>query len=91
MVFEGSNFHCSGWEIGTYKFKVGFKNDGTVTAARIDSGYCNAALEKLWPSTAIPNQYLSKTGMYLSKGPTICYKHGGAACQRIDTGKDESR
>jgi len=59
---------------------VGFKDDGTVTAVRVDSSFCNATFEKLWPSTKIPNQYLHKTDPYLSRPPTFCYKHGGCAC-----------
>jgi CO/xanthine dehydrogenase Mo-binding subunit len=80
MLHDGSHFHGAGWEVGTYKFKVGFKNDGTVTAVKIESSYCNATLEKLWPTTKIVNQYLHKMDPYLNRAPTECYKHGGCAC-----------
>ncbi len=70
-------------EEGHYKFKVGFKNDGTVTAVEIWSnasrGHAGLAIpgcEKLFGITTIKNCRCESTVPYINKAPAACYKHG---------------
>ncbi|MEM2319731.1 MAG: molybdopterin cofactor-binding domain-containing protein [Candidatus Bathyarchaeia archaeon] len=70
-------------EEGRYKIKVGFKNDGTVTAVQILSngtyGYAGLTIpgsKKLPKATAIKNIYCESVYPYVNKAPTVCYKHG---------------
>lgn len=79
MLFDQSHFHGTGQVPGRYNFKVGFKDDGTVTAVEIHSVYCESSLSKLWAATRIPNLYLVKTKPYVNRAPQVCYRHGGVA------------
>jgi len=75
----------TGEEEGRYTFKVGFKNDGTVTAIKIRSnvthGYAGLTIpgsKKLPRATAVKNIYCESVYPYVNKAPTVCYKHGTA-------------
>lgn len=70
-------------EEGRYRFKVGFREDGTVTAAQILSnvtfGYVGLTIpgsKKIPKATAIKHLYCESTYPYTNKAPTVCYKHG---------------
>ncbi|MEM1539423.1 MAG: xanthine dehydrogenase family protein molybdopterin-binding subunit [Candidatus Bathyarchaeia archaeon] len=83
-----SNFRGAEHHLGTYKFKVGFKNDGTITAVKVDTIYaCRGfgrfmldPVSKLLESTKIPNISLRSIYPLVNRNPTICYKHGAPAC-----------
>ncbi|MDW8023400.1 MAG: xanthine dehydrogenase family protein molybdopterin-binding subunit, partial [Nitrososphaerota archaeon] len=81
-IFRGAEHH-----IGTYKFKVGFKNDGTITAVNVNTIYaCRGfgmmldPISKLLESTKIPNISLHSVYPLVNRNPTICYRHGAPAC-----------
>jgi xanthine dehydrogenase molybdenum-binding subunit len=82
-TFRGAEHH-----LGTYKFKVGFKNDGTITAVEIYIVYaCRGfdrfmldPISKLLECTKIPNVSLHAIHPLINRNPTICYRHGAPAC-----------
>lgn len=80
MLFDGSHFYGASWETGTYKFKIGFKNNGKVTAVDIETIWCHGTILKLWEGFSIENIRINAIFPYLSRGATICYKDGGSAC-----------
>ena len=82
-LYDGSHFWGSGETIGVYYFKVGFKNDGTVTAVRLDSVLCQSDIGKLHEGTKIPNMALYRMLPIVSRGPRKCYKHGGPAASIV--------
>lgn len=70
-------------EEGRYRFRVGFKRDGTVTAVRIDSngthGYAGLTIpgsKKLPKATSIRHFHFESVYPYVNKAPCVCYKHG---------------
>ncbi|MCS7114567.1 MAG: xanthine dehydrogenase family protein molybdopterin-binding subunit [Candidatus Bathyarchaeota archaeon] len=70
-------------EEGRYTFKVGFKNDGTVTAIQVLSngtyGYAGLTIpgsKKLPKATAVKNIYCESVYPYVNKAPCVCYRHG---------------
>jgi CO/xanthine dehydrogenase Mo-binding subunit len=70
-------------ESGHYWFKVGFREDGTVTAVwvRSNASWGTSALtipgcDKLYKSTAIENCRCESVFPYVNKAPVACYKHG---------------
>ena len=72
-------------EEGRYTFRVGFREDGTVTAVKILSnvtyGYAGLTIpgsKKMPKATAIKNLYCESLYPYTNKAPTVCYKHGSA-------------
>lgn len=72
-------------EEGRYTIKVGFKNDGTITAVQILSnvthGYAGLTIpgsKKLPRASAIKNIYCESVYPYVNKAPAVCYKHGTA-------------
>ncbi len=76
VLYDGSHFHGSGEKGGVYNFKVGFKDDGTITAVKMDSFWCRTTFGKIHYATKIPNLYRHELRPHLSKGPVICFKHG---------------
>jgi CO/xanthine dehydrogenase Mo-binding subunit len=77
LIEDGSPFHGMGFTLGTYKYKIGFKNNGEITAFSVTSNLAGTSLEKAEACTKIPNQSLLQQLPYLNRGPTVCFKDGG--------------
>ncbi|MCK5641079.1 MAG: molybdopterin-dependent oxidoreductase, partial [Gammaproteobacteria bacterium] len=76
MLYDGSHFHGQEECGGTYYFRIGFKNDGTITAVDVTSVQAGASLGKLHGGTKIPHQHLQKLDQCYNRPPCVCYKHG---------------
>jgi xanthine dehydrogenase molybdenum-binding subunit len=87
VFLDNSHFHVSGEHGGTYKFKVGFKKDGTITAVKLETIWCAWTgvdqITKLHEGTKIPNLYALKRYPYLNRGQPTCYRHGAPAASVI--------
>jgi len=73
--------------LGTYKFKVGFKNDGTITAVKVETIAVEPGLftkwdqvSKLFKGSKIPNIQLHAEYPMTNTGERHCSKHGAPAC-----------
>ena len=84
LLYDTSHFHGSGETVGTYKFKVGIKNNGEITALQVDSVWNGQTLHdqisKFREGTKVENIVYNDTWPHLSRRGNICYKHGGPAC-----------
>jgi len=76
-----------GEEEGRYRFKVGFKRDGTITAVEVRSnvtwGIAGLTMPGSWKiveSTSIKNFRVEGVYPYTNKPPAACYKHGTTEC-----------
>ncbi|MEM2424758.1 MAG: molybdopterin cofactor-binding domain-containing protein [Candidatus Bathyarchaeia archaeon] len=79
VIADFTPFYIVGEERGLYKFKVGFKKDGTITAVEVRTLGSLAEqppVEKLAAATSIPNIYGESIRAYVNTGPVICYRHG---------------
>jgi CO/xanthine dehydrogenase Mo-binding subunit len=77
MSWEGTSF-----ETGTAHYKVGFNNDGTILAIRIDT-YQKEGLpitSKFKDTLKTPNVYVHEIRSYWSKAHESCWKDGAANC-----------
>ncbi|MEM3703070.1 MAG: xanthine dehydrogenase family protein, partial [Candidatus Bathyarchaeia archaeon] len=78
-------FRGAEWQLGTYKFKIGFKNDGTITAVKLDTILVGQPLPehtlvKLLKSTKIPNMAIHAEWPNLNRCRRMCYRHGSQHC-----------
>ena len=81
LIFDESNFYCNGDDAGTYVCKVGFRKDGTITAAQWDMvGLRNPIEDKTYECTAIPNIRGTYEWPLVNKGFQMCFRHGAHAC-----------
>lgn len=80
-LFDQSYWQHRGYEQGTYYFKVGFKNDGTILACQNDSipavSEFNAKMVKC---TKIPNYKGQQKVPYFNRPACVCYRHGMRSC-----------
>jgi xanthine dehydrogenase molybdenum-binding subunit len=78
VLAEFTPFYIVGEERGVYTFRVGFKNDGKITAVSvINIGSLDGPpTEKLRAATAIKNIRGENIRAYANTGPVICYRHG---------------
>ena len=83
VLYDGSHFHGAEEQAGVYKYKVGFKNDGRITAVKMDSVWCRTTFAKISGATGIPNLYRHEVRPFLSKGPIICFKDGAPECMTV--------
>lgn len=77
MSWEGVSF-----ETGTAHYKVGFNNDGTIVAIKIDT-YQKTGLpitSKFIDTLKTPNVYVHEIRSYWSKAHESCWKDGAANC-----------
>jgi CO/xanthine dehydrogenase Mo-binding subunit len=68
---------------GYYYFKVGFKNDGTVTAVDLKTTFASKMGNQtghLYDDSAIGNIRLTSTIPFINRPPHMCYKEGAPAC-----------
>ncbi|MFC1846456.1 xanthine dehydrogenase family protein molybdopterin-binding subunit [Chloroflexota bacterium] len=77
MLFDGSHFIGSGETCGTYFYKVGFNDDGTILAVSCTSHWAGITISKIRDGTKIPNLLTKKICPWISRGGTTCYRHGG--------------
>ncbi len=80
LLYDQSNHLVLGDEAGTYTCKVGAKKDGTITACQWDLiGVRNAAVDKTYECTKIPNIRGTVQWPLVNKGHLICFRHGSHA------------
>jgi CO/xanthine dehydrogenase Mo-binding subunit len=83
ILWDESHFHGGEETNGTYDFKVGFREDGKVLAAKVDTIWAgqmmHLTVEKLRQGTAVPHIQLHDVLPYLSRGFNPCAKDGGPA------------
>jgi CO/xanthine dehydrogenase Mo-binding subunit len=78
----GMNWEGVSFELGTAHYKVGFNNDGTIVAIRIDT-YQKTGLpisRKFKDIFKTPNIYVHEVHSHWSKGHEQCWKDGAANC-----------
>jgi CO/xanthine dehydrogenase Mo-binding subunit len=81
MSWEGISF-----EVGTAHYKVGFNNDGTIVAIRIDT-YQKSGIpitEKFKDILKTPNIHVHEIHSYWSKAHESCWKDGAANCTFVN-------
>ncbi|MDR0843325.1 MAG: molybdopterin-dependent oxidoreductase, partial [Acidobacteriota bacterium] len=81
LLFDENPYYVLGDDAGTYACKVGAKNDGTITAYHWHVvGPRNAAVEKTYEGTKIPNIRGTFEWPLTNKGHLICFRHGANSC-----------
>ena len=77
MSWEGNSF-----ETGIARYKVGFNNDGTIVAIKIDIRQKNGLpiTSKFIDSIKTPNVYVHEIHSYWSRPHESCWKDGAANC-----------
>jgi len=74
------DFYGGSMDEGNYYFKVGFKNDGTITAVHAEGHFANAQWEGFGPgthfedNTAIPSLHAPRKVVRVNKGPTTAVR-----------------
>ena len=88
MLYDESNFHGSTENGGTIHYKVGYKNDGTITAVELEAYYCCQAmhehLNRLESGTRIKNLKLTDTSCAINRGPATTSRSGGTSSAVIN-------
>ena len=76
MDTSQSNFYCMSNDAGFEKFKIGFKNDGTITAVQTDSHYNQTTYEcgvtHMEENTRIPNLLTNYEGAWVNRPTAFC-------------------
>jgi CO/xanthine dehydrogenase Mo-binding subunit len=77
LAWEGTSY-----ETGMARYKVGFNNDGTIVAIRIDiyQQEGHPIFSKFIDVLKTPNVYVHQVHSYWSKGHESCWKDGAANC-----------
>jgi CO/xanthine dehydrogenase Mo-binding subunit len=81
MSWEGTSF-----EVGTAHYRIGFNNDGTIVAIRIET-YQKSGLpitSKFKDSLKTPNIYVREIHSYWSRPHDSCWKDGAANCTFVN-------
>jgi len=76
---ERTHWHGGEWTNGIYGNKIGFKDDGQITAIEADSLQVRNAFETVMSivkSTAITNFQETRRMSNTSRGPAVCYRDG---------------
>jgi CO/xanthine dehydrogenase Mo-binding subunit len=74
------DFYGGSMDEGNYYFKVGFKNDGAITAVQAEGHFANAQWEGFGPgnhfeeNTAIPSVHAPRKVVRVNKGPTTAVR-----------------
>jgi CO/xanthine dehydrogenase Mo-binding subunit len=71
------NFYGGSLDAGVYCFKVGFKQDGTITAVQLKNVFANSppgyqpesGIQHFIENTKIPNLAVENKGVFVNKGP----------------------
>jgi CO/xanthine dehydrogenase Mo-binding subunit len=81
LQYDESNYYALGDDAGTFACKVGVKNDGTITACHWHVvGPRNAAVDKTYECTKVPNILGTHEWGLVHRGHLICIRHGSHAC-----------
>ena len=82
LLYDESNFYLTGDEAGSYKCRIGVKNDGTITALDWDvvGPFEEQHIEKTHSCTSIKNLRNTQQWALINHGPHICFKHGANCC-----------
>jgi len=84
LDYDESNFYCCGDEYGVQKFRIGFKNDGTITAVDTESIGMRTNLGKTKEGTIIPNGRCRHKYVWVNRPHRMCYRHGAVDCIAIN-------
>ena len=77
LMYDESGYYCGGDEAGTYRCKVGIKNNGEITAYHWHIlGMRNSAPDKTRSCTKIPNILGTQEWALVNSGHYMCYRHG---------------
>jgi CO/xanthine dehydrogenase Mo-binding subunit len=79
LLHDDSHWHGIENKAGEYHFKVGVKNDGTITAAEVTTLFVRTGAnltEDLHKGSAIHNLKANRTVVRVSRGPMSCYRDG---------------
>jgi CO/xanthine dehydrogenase Mo-binding subunit len=76
IEYDNSHFHGCGNALGVRYFKVGFMDDGKITAVQINSVYGSVETTNFVDGTSIPNIKIVHKEPYLNRGPRETFKHG---------------
>lgn len=81
MSWEGVSY-----ETGTAHYKVGFNNDGTIVAIRIDTyqKHGHPIVAKFKDTLKTPNIYVRQIRTYWSKAHESCWKDGATNCTFVN-------
>ncbi|NLT66548.1 MAG: molybdopterin-dependent oxidoreductase [Acidobacteria bacterium] len=81
LLFDEGNHYALGDDAGTYTCKVAARKDGTITGYHWHIvGPRNAAVEKTFEGTMIPNIRGTHEWGLTNKGHLICIRHGAHSC-----------
>jgi CO/xanthine dehydrogenase Mo-binding subunit len=83
LIYDESNFYNLGDDFGVYDFKVGFKNDGTITAVEADMMGNRYPMEKLFNSTKIKNVLSKRVWPFVNRNNSCCFRDGSVQCTCI--------
>ncbi len=75
MLWAGSMFHGYDGAESHVKYKIGAKNDGTITAVQVDG----ASYGNLSRVTKIPNLQSTTTSVHTNRGPSVVFRAGVGA------------
>jgi CO/xanthine dehydrogenase Mo-binding subunit len=74
------DFYGGSMDEGNYYFKIGFKNDGTITAVQVEARFANPQWEGFGPgthfedNTRIPNLHAPRKVIQVNKGPNTAVR-----------------
>ncbi len=78
LLWDEQHWYASDWGYGTTSWKVGFKNDATITAIDVENlqtgGGTTACLEDIIKQSSIKNFRCRGMRADVSRGPTICFR-----------------
>jgi CO/xanthine dehydrogenase Mo-binding subunit len=86
VLYDQSHFHGFEEGLGYYYYKVGFKQNGRITAVQIHYiGTCmmGSLVDKLRSATNIPNIKCIETVPYHNRGPAGPHRAGGMECSVV--------
>jgi hypothetical protein len=82
LLYDESNFYCSGDDAATYRCKVGAKKDGTITACdwHVVGPFGELHIDKTHESPGIPNLRNTQEWALINQGHYMCFRHGAHCC-----------
>jgi len=80
FLYDQGKFHTCGDEWGTYDFKIGFKNNGLITAVKTyNNARMGTAIEKILEGSKIKNYFAERDNVLVNRSPDTCFRHGMVA------------
>jgi CO/xanthine dehydrogenase Mo-binding subunit len=82
LLYDESNFYCTGDDAAVYRCKIGAKKDGTITACdwNVVGPAGELHIDKTHESTGIPNLRNTQQWALINHGHHICFRHGAHCC-----------